>query len=136
LFEVPFDGASSNTHGANHRYWGYYADGYFDRRAIGTADNNGTDYPNTVVSVSTKDAAYIGILYTNPASGASLFAPAGGYRLDSDGSLYYSGCYGYYWSSSSYNQPYGWTLLFPSSYAGQYYAHRSSGFAVRCVKAE
>ncbi|MDR1373336.1 MAG: hypothetical protein LBJ17_09540 [Dysgonamonadaceae bacterium] len=134
LFEVPFDGADYNRHSDNHRYFGYYADGYFDRRAI-TA--SASTQSSSAVSKDTKDAAYIGVLYTNPATNASLFAPAGGYRIHSSGSLLYSGNSGYYWSSSSYDSSNGcndWYLYFGSSNAYQYYNSRNNGLAVRCVK--
>ncbi|MDR1373131.1 MAG: DUF1566 domain-containing protein, partial [Dysgonamonadaceae bacterium] len=88
---------------------------------------------NSAVSKDTKDAAYIGILYTNPASGASLFAPAGGFRIYSNGSLYSSGFFGSYWSSSSADDSYCWYLTFHSGDASKLNTLRSYGYAVRCV---
>jgi uncharacterized repeat protein (TIGR02543 family) len=130
LYAVPQEGTTISNHSGNNRYWGYYADGYFDRRAI-TYQNS--SYPNTAVSPNTKDVAYIGVLYTNPASGASLFTPAAGSRYYTNGTLNFSGYYGYYWSSSSYSTTYGWSLSSRSSNASQNNINRSEGSAVRCV---
>ncbi|MDR1371741.1 MAG: DUF1566 domain-containing protein [Dysgonamonadaceae bacterium] len=135
LFEVPFNDATRNQHGNNHRYWGYYADGYFDRCAIATSVSG---QASSAVSRDTKDAAYIGVLYTNPASdsGASLFAPAGGLRPNNGASVSSSGnsgSNGYYWSSSADGTSTAWCLHFDSDEAYQSYLSRSYGFAVRCV---
>jgi hypothetical protein len=131
LFYATLNGESSNTNSSNYRYWGYYADGYFDRRLITYQNSN---YPNTAVSPNTKDVAYIGVLYTNPDSGASMFLPAGGYRYDSDGTLNYYENGGFYWSSSSSNSNTSWALHIQSDVAFQKLNYYSYGFAVRCVK--
>ena len=67
-------------------------------------------------------------------SGASIFLPAAGYRHGS--SLGLAGIYGYYWSSSSYEDYdyYSWHLYFNS---GEHYMYsldfRDYGLSVRSV---
>lgn len=89
---------------ANSAY-GYYADGYFDRLQVETA--NGLNTIGTIPSVVAKggkDAAYIGRIIFNPNSSsathhnASLFIPAAGYHDDSGGLLRFAGSRGYGWS--------------------------------------
>jgi hypothetical protein len=133
LHAVPPTGTSASTSGA---YWGYYADGYFDRRTI-TGSDNSVSY--STVSKSTKDAAYCGRLFTNPVVtsgnyGASVFMPGGGYRDRAlTGGLKLSGSYGDYWSSSAYTTYSCWGLYLRSSEAGQHDERRPAGFSVRCV---
>jgi hypothetical protein len=129
LFFTTFDGHSSNANGGNYRYFGYYADGYFDRRPI----ENTNARNNTAVSVTTKDVAYIGELFTNPVTNASLFVPAVGRRRSDDGVLLSSGNGGRYWSSSTYDSNNGWYWGIDSDRAYQFDDLRTSGNAVRCV---
>jgi hypothetical protein len=132
LYAVPKEGTTQMTETTSCA-WGYYADGYFERRQI-TA--SATNRSNSAVSPATKDAAYIGTLFFNATSGASLFTPAAGYRYFSDGTLRNSGSYGRYWSSSASSTNGGWILSFyynTQSYNYQSSDYRSNGFAVRCV---
>jgi hypothetical protein len=131
LLYITINGVSSNGNSTNYRYFGYYADGYFDRHPITVS---ATGQSSSAVSSTTKDVAYVGLLYTNPASGASLFTPALGYRDNSAGVLVSSGYRGDCWSSSSYSTYDGWNLFFYGN--GVYYGYdaRNYGFAVRCVK--
>jgi uncharacterized protein (TIGR02145 family) len=62
-----------------------------------------------------------------------LFAPAGGYRNNSNGTLNNAGNNGYYWSSSANSTSNGWRLNFNSGNANQNNNNRTNGFAVRCV---
>ncbi len=78
--------------------WGFYADGFFDRRAhnnpyVGPGVN-GYDVRegNTAVAWGTKDIAYIGTLFFNPSTNsprrnASIFVPGAGYKYSFDGEL-------------------------------------------------
>ncbi|MDR1372164.1 MAG: hypothetical protein LBJ17_03410, partial [Dysgonamonadaceae bacterium] len=133
LYAVPKEGVISMTENTGCA-WGYYADGYFDRRAI-VSSVGVNNVSKSAVSVSTKDAAYIGTLFFNSTNGnRSLFAPAGGARVGNIGSLYYSGNYGFYWSSSSNSYETGWHLGFKKGVADQSSDTRSYGCAVRCVK--
>ncbi len=80
--------------------FGYYADGYFDRKSIGTpVVPSGSSEPNSAVDVDGTGVAYRGNLYFNPSSGASLFMPAAGYKNNA-GLAYGIGYDGIYWTSS------------------------------------
>ena len=51
-----------------------------------------------------------GILFTDKATGDTLFLPAAGYRNGSDGMLGNVGSNGYYWSSTQYTENYAYYL--------------------------
>ncbi|MDR1737350.1 MAG: fibrobacter succinogenes major paralogous domain-containing protein, partial [Candidatus Symbiothrix sp.] len=124
-------------------YWGYYADGYFDRRTITTSANS---VNNSAVSPSTKDVAYCGLLFTNPGTGTSLFMPGGGYRnsglFGNGGMLLGSGSDGSYWSTPNYYADssrawglyVGFSTSFNMSLANPGVGEKSFGNSVRCVK--
>ena len=112
--------------------WGYYADGFFDRRQIDNALGN-YSAPASVVSVADHNIAYHGQLFYNPATGASLFFPAGGLRNFSNGTLTNAGEYGTYWSSSSTASFANWDLHVISGSVSHNGISRESGLAVRCV---
>ncbi|NDV59526.1 BACON domain-containing protein [Bacteroides sp. 519] len=58
--------------------YGYYADGFFDRRKIETPP--GADpWENSAVAKNTAHIAYAGRLFYNPSNHKSLFFPAAGY---------------------------------------------------------
>lgn len=78
-------------------YRSFYADGYFDRRPIlPTGFSSGYG-----VSLNTARVAYVGLLFVNPTTKASLFFPHTG-RIGNDKADYQSkGSTGYYWSSSA-----------------------------------
>ena len=62
-----------------------------------------------------------------------LTLPAAGYRLNTNGALFYHGYYGYYWSSTE-NSSNAYNLVFDSS--NVYPANtntRAYGFSVRCI---
>ncbi len=91
----------------NEVMYGFYADGFFDRRPIKTeAMIDGLDRANGTVTrykgvaLNSADAAYGGTLIVNSATDASLFFPSAGRRWHDDGSLEFAGETGYYWSSS------------------------------------
>jgi hypothetical protein len=135
LFLNTMDNSTRETHvaaGSNH-YIGYYADGYFDRRPI--VLGLGSD-PSYAVSASNKNAAYQGILYTNPASNASLFLPSAGQRhaWNVDGPLFYAGADGTYWSRSAHNASNGWAFTFNINDTYQYFGSHAYGLCIRCVK--
>ena len=74
-----------------------------------------------------------GYKVTSKKNGNSIFLPAAGYRDGS--SLYYAGCYGYYWSSSlnTYYPIDAYYLYFYSGIVDWYYISRYYGFSVRPV---
>jgi uncharacterized protein (TIGR02145 family) len=65
--------------------------------------------------------------------GPALMLPAAGHRLISDGTLFYRGYYGYYWSSSESGTEYAWYLEFSSENAQTYNTLRQQGYSVRCA---
>ncbi len=118
--------------------WGYYADGFFDRRTIG-ASEDASAYPNSTVAQGSQDVAYIGSVFFNPTTHASLFLPASGFRLYTNGTLTRTGSGGGYWTSTTRNSPNGW-CFYPHKNtttnvytAGQFPAARGYGFAIRAV---
>ncbi|MDL2319974.1 hypothetical protein LJC45_02440 [Alistipes sp. OttesenSCG-928-B03] len=81
-----------------------------------------------------------GCIFTDNASGSTVFFPAAGYLYNPGGLIDLMGKYGYYWSSSPGNPapsaPKGgaWGQSFNISGASQSsYADRAYGFNVRCV---
>ena len=59
----------------------------------------------------------------------------GGYRY-LDGSFYFIGRYGYWWSATEYNTDNAWyrTMYYLPSNVGRYYPSKELGFSVRCVR--
>ncbi|MCL2501806.1 MAG: hypothetical protein FWE99_01585 [Bacteroidales bacterium] len=86
----------------SHSFWGYYADGFFDRRQIQNSVTASHESPergvNSAVSNSNDYVAYIGNLFFNPATNSTLFFPASGYR---NGALRRAGNDGMYASSTN-----------------------------------
>lgn len=112
--------------------YGYYADGYFDRRAItGASGTNASS--NSTVSNGTADVAYIGSVFYNPATMASLFLPAAGFRRSIGGRLDYAGYIGYYWSGSLYSSFFSWYFSFSNSSLYQRYSDYNFGFSIRSI---
>jgi uncharacterized protein (TIGR02145 family) len=64
----------------------------------------------------------------------TVFLPAAGYRLNSDGTLYLTGTYGLYWSSTQGDSSNAYRLHFVSLNVGWDSGNRRNGFPVRCVK--
>lgn len=111
--------------------WGYYADGFFDRRATFTSYNG---ISSSTVAKGTRDIAYAGLLIFNPTTHASVFFPAAGGRNGGDGSLYATGTYGRYWSSSSNANSTGWILGFSTVNKNQATINRVYALSIRCVR--
>jgi hypothetical protein len=104
LFQWHGTGSNSTAlQSTDNSVWGYYADGFFDRRPLENSVNN---IGNTSVFYGNRDVAYIGRLFFNALVNserynASLFFPAGGHRYYTTGDLTKSGYEGFYWSSTS-----------------------------------
>lgn len=141
LYATPTVGDNFND--ANLR-WGFYADGYFDRRDhnnsfIASPGEGGSAIAsNTAVSWTTKDVAYVGSLLFNPVSGslrenASLFIPAAGNRHSEQGALVEGGEAGFLLSSSGPNGTDMWYLVGSSFGTGQLSSTRKHGMSLRCV---
>ena len=102
---------------------GQYASGAANINANGTAD-----------SWDKFSAAYGHNFYTNGSKNATIFFPASGFRLYSDGSLNNVGGGGCYWSAVPSSTFSGCSLYFGWSSVGpQNYNYRSYGFGARPV---
>jgi hypothetical protein len=126
--------------------WGYYADGFFDRRMISTSPGMEKNEKTTVADGG-KDIAYIGRLYFNPIGAserfnASLFFPAAGWLYPSpEGVLKYAGADGVYWSSSANdegattaNNAYcGLGIIVRENHAGMWREAKVTGATIRPV---
>lgn len=131
LYYNPQDGTISNM---DNIIFGYYADGFFDRRKI-VASPSGT--PSSAVSVENYNIAYAGYLFFNPYDNGSLFFPVSGRRSNSNGSLQLTGNYCAYWSvTTSSDQAYAWALTFDQSLVYQYQIKKSEAVSIRCIKDE
>jgi uncharacterized protein (TIGR02145 family) len=69
-----------------------------------------------VTNVRTTQNGVKGKLFTDEATGKTLFLPAAGYRDYHDGALVYAGRYGYYWSRTQYETKNAYYLLFNFDY--------------------
>jgi hypothetical protein len=119
--------------GENKSVSGYYADGYFDRRAI-VPSSSGT--LGSTVMPSTANVAYTGLLYYNTTTYASVFLSKAGSRNSIAGTLNNSGTTGSYWSSSLSGTTAGPYLLqiMPSTSLIVSTSELNVGYSVRCVK--
>ena len=120
---------SGKTNSVTNSVWGYYADGYFDRRPI-ISSVTGTTM-SAVGSGST--VAYIGRMFYNSSTGANIFFPAAGYRADFSGGLYSAGECGMNWSATSMDTIEIWYLFFSKTEARRLSHTRKNGYPVRCV---
>jgi uncharacterized protein (TIGR02145 family) len=59
----------------------------------------------------------------------------GGYR-NNDGSLYYAGRYGYWWTATEHDNDYAYrrVMYYSDDYMSEDLNYKSYGFSVRCVK--
>ena len=79
-------------------------------------------------------AAYGHNFYTNSSKNATIFFPASGFRIFSNGSLVNVGDNGFFWSVVSGDTIFGYNLFFNwSDVDPQHYSNRSFGFAARPV---
>lgn len=129
---------------ANFR-WGFYADGYFDRRDHNnpsvTSPHEGWSAmkAGTAVSWNSKDVAYIGTLVFNPTTGssrenASIFIPAAGSRHADTGALIEAGEGASFLSSSAPNTTEMWYFVGIEGVSYQLNSSRTHGLSLRCVR--
>ena len=137
LFNKPGAGVNYASNVSNS-LWGYYADGYFDRRRIVDATSSS---PKAAVAFGNREVAYIGRIFFNPLENsdrynASLFFPAAGQRHPDTGVLTLTGSYGYYWSASANSSTNALSLrLADGAYgAGAWLAPGASSMSIRCAK--
>jgi hypothetical protein len=150
LWLNPPTGTNSNT---DNSVWGYYADGYFDRRPIVNASGTGAVAISAVANTG-PEAAYIGRLFYNPSTTnptyASVFFPAPGFRYWQNGALHNAGGNGAYWTTTTYSgtnqNNTAWYLYFFSTTAltsaAMQFDHfvpvttssKTQGHVIRCVR--
>jgi hypothetical protein len=137
LLQKPIKGANI-TNSKINSVWGYYADGFFDRRVI-TVNSSPIPTLSTVAS-NTNEIAHIGRLFFNPNDdsdhyNASIFFPAGGYRDETAGHVNSLGIAGEYWTSSAYDSKLAIRLVLNGQTSvGLVRGEKPSGFLIRCVK--
>lgn len=132
--------SGNSTGNVSNSVWGYYADGFFDRGKITMSTAVLGSVDNSAVSPATGAVAYVGHLFFNPTTNASLFLPATGYRFsttDSRGRLEATGGSGNYWTTSSTdNTVSSASLEILSSIAKMSMRPAGQGNSIRCVLAE
>ena len=115
----------TNAFDLGNSTWGYYADGFFDRRP---ADEDG------VVASGTQGVAFKGRMFFNPATRASLFFPAAGYRTT--GAYQKGGSSAYYWTATTMTTTNMSTWYISNTRACPYSQRRDYSWSVRCVRDE
>lgn len=132
-----------NTERLGNAAWGYYADGFFDRRTPGKSPTHSAytqGSPDSAVAIGTKDVAYIGLLFYNESTNASLFFPAPGMRDRESGYLTGPGSGGCYWTSTYKSLDIEGTgsVMGVGSYQASYgnFMYCSFAASLRCVKNE
>ena len=132
LFEKP---KVDDGHDESNVLFGYYADGFYDRRKVERPGGNVN--ANGYVAGNTPEMAWGGRLFFNPVTNASLFFPVGTYRGPMDGAIPSTIAYAHYFTSSSTpitnNTP---ALALHSSNGNVLVTGVLKGFGVniRCVK--
>jgi len=112
--------------------WGYYADGFFDRREVRNAPGTfvGT---NSSVSISSNTIAHAGSLFFNPTTQASLFFPASGGIAPASATLSSSGRMVHYWTNTASDSGNAYTIYSQSNFADASLGWTSAAFPVRCI---
>lgn len=122
--------AGAGTDNTDNSLWGYYADGFFDRRIV----------TNNTVSGTDDHTAYAGNLFYNPTTNASVFFPAAGYRnTNSAGALEPGtvGISGYYWTSGVRTDGNAWYMNVSNAQnANMNSLSYPNALSVRCVAIE
>ncbi|MDR0333362.1 MAG: DUF4906 domain-containing protein [Dysgonamonadaceae bacterium] len=141
LWVRPKTNYNHNSIEADNSAWGFYADGFFDRRRIVLSTSAAINYP-TAVAFRTPDIAHIGRLFFNPLPDseryhASLFFPLTGTRFANNGNLLGGGNSGSYWTASSSIVS---TVLGASalrifeSHVGMWNTEKNSMLPIRCAR--
>ena len=131
--------ANPSNNNLNNSVWGYYADGYFDRRALQTA-NGVYATANNAVNKDSYKVAYAGRLFYNNVTGnsrlhSSIFFPGNGYRNDV-GDFGSASNHDHYWTStvSGAQDAFNFWTDKPNNVCNvAFSSKRDYGFAVRCV---
>lgn len=128
----PLSGAGSTVFDLENAVWGYYADGFFDRRKL--SDKTDFAAADAVVADGTREAAFRGRLLFNPVSHASLFFPAAGYRTTA--ALQYGGARAYYWSGTASSASQLSCFYITVNRCSPYSQDRGYSWSIRCVRDE
>jgi len=122
----------------NNVMFGYYADGFFDRRLIGSSV---TGNVRSTVASPGPDVAYTGMLFYNQYSYASLFLPVTGYRTTATtgpvGAIVEAGKSGHIWTSTFNTGSSPLQLGYDPSGTGTCRMNildTDTGVTIRCVK--
>ena len=113
---------------ASKAFTGFTSNGQLQSGAANINADGTTDYQKYL-------AAYGHNFWTNSSKNKTIFFPASGYRIYSNGSLDDVGKYGEYWSAVPYYTYIGCCLSFAFSVVNpqDYYNYRASGLAARPV---
>ena len=126
--------AAKNSNGVD----GFYADGFSDRRRV--VDPQGwSPKAGTAIGFGNSAVAYLGRVYFNPTTGASLFFPYAGTRKFAsqvEGQLYYSGHSGSYLTSEMTIYPDALAFAVRSSMNSPSGLQISEIASIRCVKSD
>ncbi len=142
LFSTPPGNSSVSAQAT--MYGGYYADGFFDRRAIRNENSTNTAEPNNAVEIATTYVGYAGVVFYNQFNNASLFFPFTGYR-DQRGILSIPGTQASYWTVTASGTYTSWHLNLVWSNLTNYNNqatvnfnsnYRYMAYPIRCVVAE
>jgi|GEM_PF-698194 len=132
LYWKLFDG--ENVQSTENSVFGYYADGFFDRRAIVRGPSSSSPTGATSVSVTNSNFATNGRLFFNPLTNTSLFFPAAGSRSGQFGGLSTPGGNGIYWTSTSGATNRSCYMIFSNNSTTQSSYSRYQAHSVRCVR--
>jgi hypothetical protein len=135
LYASPPSGVTAYN---DNSVFGYYADGFFDRRKIVSFSSGTFVSVPASVSIGNSMIAYIGVLFYNANTNASLFFPTAGERIaisSQEGQLVGTAGGGFYWSSSSQNTTNNnaWVLYVSNINRNQLGTGKYIGASIRCV---
>lgn len=118
----PLPGQGTTVYDLDNSAWGFYADGFFDRRPVQAG----------AVSPEAQQAAYMGRMFFNPTTHASLFFPVAGYRTT--GVFQYAGSRAYYWAGTTITANTLSCIYISNTRASPYRQDRGYSWSIRCVR--
>jgi hypothetical protein len=134
LFHSPSTAINYNSSVPNSLY-GYYADGFFDRRPT----ENTSKKDKSAVALGTKDVAYVGRLYFNSMPtgthcNASVFFPIPGTRSYIDGELVTNGSDSNYWTASAFDASIALGIRISEISSQGWRVQKATGSSIRPIK--
>ncbi|MDR0833534.1 MAG: fibrobacter succinogenes major paralogous domain-containing protein [Candidatus Symbiothrix sp.] len=100
-------------------------------RTDGSVFDGGRQTPNAIANSWSWDTKGYKIMPDGTTT--TLFLPAAGYRIYSNGALARVGTYGYYWSATVYGRNAHYLYFTSTGVYPVYTDYRANGFSVRCV---